>query len=81
MLFSINKDLVNDWKAEKRFDLYYYDGLARQQEVIKLSICKYSWSIVKENIYPYKLNKSDIIHIVLHVLNHIFLTNSELIQI
>ncbi|XP_076095118.1 putative ubiquitin carboxyl-terminal hydrolase MINDY-4 [Mytilus galloprovincialis] len=39
VLFSINKDLVNDWKAEKRFDLYYYDGLARQQEVIKLSIC------------------------------------------
>lgn len=39
VIFSINKDLVNDWKAEKRFDLYYYDGLARQQEVIRLSIC------------------------------------------
>ncbi|XP_061180433.1 probable ubiquitin carboxyl-terminal hydrolase MINDY-4 [Saccostrea echinata] len=38
VLFSIKKELVSDWKAERRFDLYYYDGLARQQEEIKLTI-------------------------------------------
>ncbi|XP_064647724.1 probable ubiquitin carboxyl-terminal hydrolase MINDY-4 isoform X2 [Lineus longissimus] len=38
VLFSLNKQLVNDWKAERQFDLYYYDGLMRQEEEIKLSI-------------------------------------------
>lgn len=38
VLFSIKKELISDWKAERRFDLYYYDGLARQQEEIKLTI-------------------------------------------
>jgi len=38
VLFCIKKELTSDWKAEKRFDLFYYDGLARQQEQIKLTI-------------------------------------------
>ena len=38
VLFSPRRDLVNDWKAERRFDLIYYDGLSRQQEEIKLTI-------------------------------------------
>ncbi|XP_069114259.1 probable ubiquitin carboxyl-terminal hydrolase MINDY-4 [Argopecten irradians] len=38
VLFSLKKDLVSNWKAERRFDLFYYDGLARQQELIKLSV-------------------------------------------
>ncbi|KAK7488708.1 hypothetical protein BaRGS_00020005 [Batillaria attramentaria] len=38
VLFSTRLDLVSDWKAERRFDLFYYDGLARQQEEIKLTI-------------------------------------------
>ncbi|XP_005102282.2 probable ubiquitin carboxyl-terminal hydrolase MINDY-4 [Aplysia californica] len=38
VLYSSRRDLVNDWKAERRFDLMYYDGLARQQEEIKLTI-------------------------------------------
>ncbi|XP_033762139.1 probable ubiquitin carboxyl-terminal hydrolase MINDY-4 [Pecten maximus] len=38
VLFSLNKELVSNWKAERRFDLFYYDGLARQQELIKLTI-------------------------------------------
>ncbi|KAK6166237.1 hypothetical protein SNE40_022983 [Patella caerulea] len=38
VLFSTRRELVNDWKAERRFDLYYYDGLSRQQEEIKLTI-------------------------------------------
>ena len=41
VLFSTRLDLVSDWKAERRFDLFYYDGLARQQEEIKLTICKF----------------------------------------
>ncbi|XP_074659051.1 putative ubiquitin carboxyl-terminal hydrolase MINDY-4 isoform X2 [Tubulanus polymorphus] len=38
VLFSTKKELTSDWKAERRFDLYYYDGLARQDEEIKLTI-------------------------------------------
>ncbi|CAL1540600.1 unnamed protein product [Lymnaea stagnalis] len=38
VLFAIKRDLVNDWKAERRFDLFYYDGLSNQQEEIKLTI-------------------------------------------
>ncbi|XP_052812235.1 probable ubiquitin carboxyl-terminal hydrolase MINDY-4 [Mya arenaria] len=38
VLFCIKKELTSDWKAEKRFELYYYDGLARQQEEIKLTV-------------------------------------------
>ncbi|PVD30074.1 hypothetical protein C0Q70_09335 [Pomacea canaliculata] len=39
VLFSTRHELVSDWKAERRFDLFYYDGLARQQEEIRLTIC------------------------------------------
>lgn len=38
VLFCIKKELTSDWKAEKRFDLYYYDGLARQQDEIRLTV-------------------------------------------
>lgn len=38
VLFSMKLDLISDWRAERRFDLYYYDGLARQQDPIRLTI-------------------------------------------
>ncbi|XP_033127189.1 probable ubiquitin carboxyl-terminal hydrolase MINDY-4 isoform X2 [Anneissia japonica] len=38
VLFCIKKELVSDWRVERRFDLYYYDGLARQDEEIRLTI-------------------------------------------
>nr|XP_056713115.1 probable ubiquitin carboxyl-terminal hydrolase MINDY-4 [Euleptes europaea] len=38
VLFSMRKDLLGDWKTERRFDLYYYDGLANQQEEIRLTV-------------------------------------------
>ncbi|XP_053464537.1 probable ubiquitin carboxyl-terminal hydrolase MINDY-4 isoform X2 [Nycticebus coucang] len=38
ILFSLQQELLCDWKAERLFDLYYYDGLANQQEQIRLSI-------------------------------------------
>ncbi|KAM5156845.1 putative ubiquitin carboxyl-terminal hydrolase MINDY-4 [Mantella aurantiaca] len=38
VLFCAKKDLVSDWRAERRFDLYYYDGLANQQEEIRLTV-------------------------------------------
>lgn len=41
VMFCARKELTSDWKAEKRFDLYYYDGLARQQEEIRLTIGRY----------------------------------------
>ena len=40
VVFALKKEVLNDWKAETRFDLFYYDGLARQDEQIKLTICK-----------------------------------------
>ncbi|XP_026543955.1 probable ubiquitin carboxyl-terminal hydrolase MINDY-4, partial [Notechis scutatus] len=38
VLFCLRKDLLADWRTERRFDLYYYDGLANQQEEIRLTI-------------------------------------------
>ncbi|KAM9308094.1 putative ubiquitin carboxyl-terminal hydrolase MINDY-4 [Gastrophryne carolinensis] len=38
VLFCLKKELVSDWRAERRFDLYYYDGLANQQEEIRLTV-------------------------------------------
>ncbi|XP_022080106.1 probable ubiquitin carboxyl-terminal hydrolase MINDY-4 [Acanthaster planci] len=38
VLFCLKKELLNDWKVERRFDLYYYDGLSKQQDEIRLSI-------------------------------------------
>ncbi|KAG9466142.1 hypothetical protein GDO78_017146, partial [Eleutherodactylus coqui] len=38
VLFCLKKELISDWKAERRFDLYYYDGLANQQEEIRLTV-------------------------------------------
>lgn len=38
VLFCLKKNLVSDWRAERKFDLYYYDGLANQQEEIRLTI-------------------------------------------
>ncbi|XP_042550991.1 probable ubiquitin carboxyl-terminal hydrolase MINDY-4 [Dipodomys spectabilis] len=38
VLFSLQLDLLSDWRAERLFDLYYYDGLANQQEQIRLTV-------------------------------------------
>ena len=38
VLFALNKDLLNNWRAERRFDLYYYDGLGGQGSEIRLTI-------------------------------------------
>ncbi|XP_055505041.1 probable ubiquitin carboxyl-terminal hydrolase MINDY-4 [Leucoraja erinacea] len=38
ILFCLKKELLSDWKFERRFDLYYYDGLANQQDEIRLTI-------------------------------------------
>ncbi|XP_008825743.2 probable ubiquitin carboxyl-terminal hydrolase MINDY-4 isoform X2 [Nannospalax galili] len=38
VLFSLKLELLSDWRAERVFDLYYYDGLANQQEEIRLTI-------------------------------------------
>ncbi|XP_008583139.1 PREDICTED: protein FAM188B isoform X1 [Galeopterus variegatus] len=38
ILFSLQPELLRDWKTERLFDLYYYDGLANQQEQIRLTI-------------------------------------------
>ncbi|XP_073921346.1 probable ubiquitin carboxyl-terminal hydrolase MINDY-4 isoform X4 [Castor canadensis] len=38
ILFSLQPELLSDWRAERLFDLYYYDGLANQQEQIRLTV-------------------------------------------
>ncbi|KAH0510282.1 Protein FAM188B [Microtus ochrogaster] len=38
ILFSLQPELLSDWRAERLFDLYYYDGLANQQEEIRLTV-------------------------------------------
>uniref|UniRef100_W5MTC4 Ubiquitin carboxyl-terminal hydrolase MINDY n=1 Tax=Lepisosteus oculatus TaxID=7918 RepID=W5MTC4_LEPOC len=38
VLFSTRKELMSDWRMERRFDLYYYDSLANQQEEIRLTV-------------------------------------------
>lgn len=38
VLFSLQLELLRDWRTERLFDLYYYDGLANQQEQIRLTI-------------------------------------------
>ncbi|KAM6152075.1 putative ubiquitin carboxyl-terminal hydrolase MINDY-4 [Erethizon dorsatum] len=38
VLFSPQPELLSDWRAERLFDLYYYDGLANQQEQIRLTV-------------------------------------------
>ncbi|XP_042328115.1 probable ubiquitin carboxyl-terminal hydrolase MINDY-4 isoform X2 [Sceloporus undulatus] len=45
VLFCLRKDLLGDWKTERRFDLYYYDGLANQQEEIRLTIALQSGAL------------------------------------
>ncbi|XP_028719935.2 probable ubiquitin carboxyl-terminal hydrolase MINDY-4 isoform X2 [Peromyscus leucopus] len=38
ILFSLQPELLSNWKTERLFDLYYYDGLANQQEEIRLTV-------------------------------------------
>ncbi|XP_031237852.1 probable ubiquitin carboxyl-terminal hydrolase MINDY-4 [Mastomys coucha] len=38
ILFSLQPELLCDWRCERLFDLYYYDGLANQQEEIRLTV-------------------------------------------
>ncbi|KYO47020.1 protein FAM188B [Alligator mississippiensis] len=38
VLFCLQKDLLGDWRTERLFDLYYYDGLANQEEEIRLTV-------------------------------------------
>ncbi|XP_021503787.1 probable ubiquitin carboxyl-terminal hydrolase MINDY-4 isoform X1 [Meriones unguiculatus] len=38
VLFSLQLELLRDWRTERLFDLYYYDGLANQQEEIRLTV-------------------------------------------
>jgi hypothetical protein len=38
VLFSHQRNLLSNWELEKKFDLFYYDGLANQDEEIRLTI-------------------------------------------
>ena len=38
VLFNTNRNLLKDWRLEKKFDLVYYDGLSRQEEQIVLTV-------------------------------------------
>ncbi|XP_049749489.1 probable ubiquitin carboxyl-terminal hydrolase MINDY-4 isoform X2 [Elephas maximus indicus] len=38
VLFGLQLELLRNWRTERLFDLYYYDGLANQQDQIRLTI-------------------------------------------
>lgn len=38
VLFSLDRALMTNWTAERMFNLYYYDGLAHQDEEVKLTV-------------------------------------------
>lgn len=40
VLFGLQRELVTSQDQSLQFDLYYYDGLANQQEEIRLTVCK-----------------------------------------
>lgn len=41
VLFSCRKELISDWRAEKQFKLFHYDGMARQDDEVKLTVGKH----------------------------------------
>lgn len=43
VLFGLQRELLTNPDRYLEFDLYYYDGLANQQEEIRLTVCK-SWN-------------------------------------
>ena len=43
VVFCLNKDLISDWKAEKRFDLIYHDTLAQNDSPVQLMIGMTVW--------------------------------------
>ena len=38
-----------------QFDLYYYDGLARQEEVIRLTVSEYPWGYMRA--WPHEMGE------------------------
>ncbi|XP_051980901.1 probable ubiquitin carboxyl-terminal hydrolase MINDY-4 [Xyrauchen texanus] len=49
VLFSLREDLVSDHCNAENFDLYYYDGLANQQEPIRLTVYPTSAAVAVKN--------------------------------
>jgi hypothetical protein len=42
VLFNTNMGLMNDWRLEKCFTLYFYSGLHKQESIQKLTIGKFN---------------------------------------
>ncbi|XP_043103484.1 probable ubiquitin carboxyl-terminal hydrolase MINDY-4 [Puntigrus tetrazona] len=49
VLFCPSEDLATDHRKEEEFDLYYYDGLANQQEPIRLTVYPHSAAGAAQN--------------------------------
>lgn len=43
VLFGLQRELLT---SQDQFDLYYYDGLANQQEEIRLTVCKSVYNLI-----------------------------------
>uniref|UniRef100_A0A8C1JNM3 Ubiquitin carboxyl-terminal hydrolase MINDY n=1 Tax=Cyprinus carpio TaxID=7962 RepID=A0A8C1JNM3_CYPCA len=54
VLFCPSEDLATDHCREEEFDLYFYDGLANQQEPIRLTVCE-SFPLDSDLIPPLEL--------------------------
>lgn len=46
VLFGLQRELLASQDPSLQFDLYYYDGLANQQEEIRLTVCKCAHSVI-----------------------------------
>uniref|UniRef100_A0A668ANS7 Ubiquitin carboxyl-terminal hydrolase MINDY n=1 Tax=Myripristis murdjan TaxID=586833 RepID=A0A668ANS7_9TELE len=49
VLFSLQRELLTNQDRAQEFDLYYYDGLANQQEEIRLTVCTWKDASVSWN--------------------------------
>ena len=47
IIFCTNVNLLNDWRFEQCFSLYFYGGLRKQEHAIKFSIGQYIFFLQK----------------------------------
>lgn len=51
VLFGLQRELLTNPDRDLEFDLYYYDGLANQQEEIRLTVCTWFYPHFSVHMY------------------------------
>jgi hypothetical protein len=62
VLFNTNMDLVNDWRLEQNFTLYFFSGLIKQENEYKIEISEQVFLFSKFD-WQHNLNFYCIIHL------------------